>query len=98
MYNNVLAASQIEFCLDQWASGHYDKHLTYSDKVYRPKYAVHLQHVKDWCDINRDATRAIRQRMYDRARSDMCSPGSSRAQFRLIPPSLAGDRQAHHRR
>ncbi|KAL1945881.1 hypothetical protein VTO73DRAFT_1883 [Trametes versicolor] len=64
----------IEFCLDQWASGHYDKHLTYSDKVYRPKYAVHLQHVKDWCDINCDATRAIRQRMYDRARRSSGAP------------------------
>ncbi len=98
MYINVLTVSQIEFCLDQWASGHYDKNLTYSDKVYRAKYAAHLKHVCDWCEIDHDGTRTIRQRMYDRARSETCSLSLSGVQFRLILPFLVGDRREHHRR
>lgn len=66
--NFARAAAQIEYCLDQWVSGHYDKNLTFSEKVYRAKYERHLLHIREWCKIDLAATRSIRQRMYDRAR------------------------------
>ncbi|OJT07291.1 hypothetical protein TRAPUB_1859, partial [Trametes pubescens] len=39
----VFIFTTIEFCLDQWASGHYDKNLTYSDKVYRANACMTAQ-------------------------------------------------------
>ncbi|KAI8989228.1 hypothetical protein BD414DRAFT_577910 [Trametes punicea] len=42
--------------------------MTFSDKVYRAKYEAHLKHIRDWCEIDLEATRVVRQRLYDRAR------------------------------
>ncbi|KAH9852901.1 hypothetical protein C2E23DRAFT_729674, partial [Lenzites betulinus] len=64
----ALIFTTIEYCLDQWMSGHYDKNLTFSEKVYRAKYEQHLLHIREWCKIDLAATRSIRQRMHDRAR------------------------------
>ncbi|OJT05253.1 hypothetical protein TRAPUB_3960 [Trametes pubescens] len=64
----ALIFTTIEYCLDQWVSGHYDKNLTFSEKVYRAKYERHLLHIREWCKLDSAATRSIRQRMYDRAR------------------------------
>ncbi|KAI0820395.1 hypothetical protein BC628DRAFT_1397257 [Trametes gibbosa] len=64
----ALIFTTIEFCLDQWVSGHYDKNLTFSDKVYRAKYQLHLQRIREWSKIDPQAMRVIRQRLYDRAR------------------------------
>ncbi|KAH9847642.1 hypothetical protein C2E23DRAFT_741233 [Lenzites betulinus] len=64
----ALIFTTIEYCLDQWATGHYDKNVTFSDKVYRAKYQRHLLHVHEWCKIDVNTTQDIRQRMYDRAR------------------------------
>ncbi|KAI0632831.1 hypothetical protein C8Q77DRAFT_1262809 [Trametes polyzona] len=69
----------IEFCLDQWATGHFDKHLTYTDKAYRPRYEVYLTQIRDWCKLNDVATKLVRQRLYDRARRSSGAPPEVRA-------------------
>ncbi|KAJ2971088.1 hypothetical protein NUW54_g12584 [Trametes sanguinea] len=64
----ALLMTTIEYCLDQWATGLWDKNLTFSNKVYRPKYEQHLCHVREWGSLDPASSQLVRQRMYDRAR------------------------------
>ncbi|KAH9851670.1 hypothetical protein C2E23DRAFT_886226 [Lenzites betulinus] len=63
----ALIFTAIEFCLDQWADGSF-KQTAFSEKVYGPKYDAHLKQVQDWSAGDLNASRIVRQRMYDRAR------------------------------
>ncbi|KAI0661392.1 hypothetical protein C8Q70DRAFT_1052472 [Cubamyces menziesii] len=60
--------SPIEYCLDQWAEGAYNKNTAFSEKVYKSCYDRHLKQVRDWCAVDVNASRVVRQRLYDRAR------------------------------
>ncbi|KAI0823818.1 hypothetical protein BC628DRAFT_1324213, partial [Trametes gibbosa] len=70
----ALIFTTIEYCIDQWATGMYDKTLMFSNKVYRGKYQQHLRHIQEWCSIDPASSQAIRQRMYDRARRTSGAP------------------------
>ncbi|KAH9847795.1 hypothetical protein C2E23DRAFT_863158 [Lenzites betulinus] len=63
----ALVFTAIEFCLDQWANGTF-KHMSFSEKLYSPKYNIHLKQVQDWSLGDPDASQIVRQRMYNRAR------------------------------
>ncbi|KAJ2981958.1 hypothetical protein NUW54_g10808 [Trametes sanguinea] len=70
----ALLFTTVEYCLDQWATGLWDKSLTFANKVYHEKYKQHLRHIQDWGDLDRASTRVIRQRLYDRARRASGAP------------------------
>ncbi|KAI0643891.1 hypothetical protein C8Q79DRAFT_914610, partial [Trametes meyenii] len=64
----ALVFTTIEFCLDQWADGVLNPKLTFTEKIYKPRYALHLKHLKNWTGLNTEAAHAVRQQMHDRAR------------------------------
>ncbi|KAH9893249.1 hypothetical protein C8Q73DRAFT_524943 [Cubamyces lactineus] len=51
-----------------WADGTYSKNLAFSEKAYKACYDRHLKQVHDWSATDADASRTVRQRLYDRAR------------------------------
>ncbi|OSD03871.1 hypothetical protein PYCCODRAFT_1476789 [Trametes coccinea BRFM310] len=77
----ALMFTTIEYCIDQWATGIWDKTLIFSNKIYHSKYKQHLQHIQDWGRLDADATRGVRQRMYDRARRASGAPAAT------LPPA-----------
>ncbi|CDO72634.1 hypothetical protein BN946_scf184985.g53 [Trametes cinnabarina] len=64
----ALVFTTIQFCLDQWADGTFNKHHMYTEKAYKSQYDMHLRHIRDWCAMDVNASRTVRQRLYDRAR------------------------------
>ncbi|KAI0628842.1 hypothetical protein C8Q77DRAFT_1161871 [Trametes polyzona] len=94
----ALVFTTIEYCLDQWSTGLIDKAHTFSDKQYRPKYEQYLCYIQDWSSLDQDATRAVRQRLSDRARRASGAPPETRAPTGLSAASrdrLRADLAAH---
>ncbi|CDO76812.1 hypothetical protein BN946_scf185033.g9 [Trametes cinnabarina] len=58
----------IEFCLDQWTDGTFNKSHTFAEKFYKTRYELHLKQVRDWCATDPGAAQTVRQRLYDRVR------------------------------
>ncbi|KAI9070348.1 hypothetical protein FKP32DRAFT_1537497, partial [Trametes sanguinea] len=75
----ALLFTTIEYCLDQWATGLWDKGLTFSNKVYHDRYKQHLTHIQEWSSLDPPSSHAIRQRMYDRARRASGAPPATQA-------------------
>ncbi|CDO78119.1 hypothetical protein BN946_scf184596.g1 [Trametes cinnabarina] len=75
----ALIFTTIEYCLDQWATGLWDKNITFANKAYHVKYQQHLRHIQEWGSLDLDSSRQIRQRMYDRARRASGAPPAALA-------------------
>ncbi|KAI0669331.1 hypothetical protein C8Q78DRAFT_977934, partial [Trametes maxima] len=64
----ALIFTTIEFCLDQWSDGTCNKNLALTQKAYESKYIAHLKIIRLWSQSGPEASKIVRQRMYDRAR------------------------------
>ncbi|KAI0370410.1 hypothetical protein BV20DRAFT_979567 [Pilatotrama ljubarskyi] len=59
----------IEFCLDQWTDGTFNKSHTFAEKFYKTRYELHLKQVRNWCATDPGAAQTVRQWLYDRVRA-----------------------------
>ncbi|OSD02991.1 hypothetical protein PYCCODRAFT_1467299 [Trametes coccinea BRFM310] len=83
----TLLFTTVGYCLDLWATGLWDKSLTFANKVYHEKYKQHLRHIQDWGDLDRASTHVIQQRLYDRARRASGVPPEAQPPLGLLEAS-----------
>ncbi|KAJ3552535.1 hypothetical protein NM688_g4100 [Phlebia brevispora] len=73
----ALCLTTVEFCLDAWASGEYNRDLRFEEGAYRIRYNAHLSQLIRWEALDAEVVKKLRQQMITRILQLGKIPGST---------------------